>query len=68
MRESAKSDAKTAQAMLERAGTKKARDGMARYGIAAPKAFGVPVGGIKQIAKKPRMRCESSRARRFNAA
>ncbi|MEW5915120.1 MAG: DNA alkylation repair protein [Gemmatimonadota bacterium] len=38
-------------AMLEKRGSKKTRDGMARYGIVAPKAFGVPVGVIQQIGK-----------------
>lgn len=37
---------------LERAGSKKTRDEMApRYGIVAAKAFGVPFGKIKAIAK-----------------
>ena len=39
-------------ATLERRGSKKTRDGMARYGIVAPKAFGVSVGGVQQLAKK----------------
>ena len=37
---------------LERRGTKKNRDGMARYAIVAPKAFGVSVADIRQLAKK----------------
>jgi 3-methyladenine DNA glycosylase AlkD len=37
---------------LERRGTKKNREGMARYGIVAPKAFGVSVGTIQQLAKR----------------
>jgi len=38
-------------ASLERRGTKRTRDGMQRYGIDAPKAFGVSVGDLKQLAK-----------------
>ena len=41
-----------ALAWLERKGTKKNRDGMARYGIVAPKAFGVSVAEIRQLAKR----------------
>jgi 3-methyladenine DNA glycosylase AlkD len=37
---------------LERRGTKKNRDGMARYAIVAPKAFGVSVADIRQLARK----------------
>ncbi|MGH8177030.1 MAG: DNA alkylation repair protein [Steroidobacter sp.] len=37
--------------LLERRGAKATRDGMARYGIVAPKAFGVTMGAMKQIAK-----------------
>ena len=37
---------------LERRGTKKNRDGMARYAITAPKAFGVSVATLKQLAKR----------------
>jgi 3-methyladenine DNA glycosylase AlkD len=38
---------------LERKGTKKVREDMlTRYGITAPKAFGVPVGTIQQLGKK----------------
>jgi len=43
---------KAVLATLERRGTKATRDGMARYGIVAPKAYGVPVGGLHQVAKK----------------
>jgi 3-methyladenine DNA glycosylase AlkD len=39
-------------AELKRLGTKRTRDSMARYGIVAPKAFGVPVGVIQQLAKR----------------
>ena len=38
-------------ATLERRGTKRTRDGYARYGITVTKAFGVPVATIQQIAK-----------------
>lgn len=37
---------------LERRGTKRDREGMARYGIIAPKAFGVSVGTLQQLAKR----------------
>jgi 3-methyladenine DNA glycosylase AlkD len=37
---------------LEHRGTKKNRDGMARYAIVAPKAFGVSVADIRQLGKK----------------
>jgi len=38
---------------LERRGTKRTRDDMlTRYGITAPKAYGVPVGAIQQLAKR----------------
>jgi len=40
-----------ALAWLEKRGTRTNRDGMARYGITAKKAFGVPVGTIKQLAR-----------------
>lgn len=39
-------------AWLERRGTKRNRDAMLRYGINAPKAFGVSVGDIKQFSKQ----------------
>ena len=42
---------KTALAALKRAGSKKQRDGYARYGIVAEKAFGVPMAAILEIAK-----------------
>jgi len=38
-------------ATLERAGTKSHREGHARYGIVAPKAFGVKMGEIQKLAK-----------------
>jgi 3-methyladenine DNA glycosylase AlkD len=45
-------DVRDVLATLERAGTKATRDGMARYGIVAPKAFGVTMARMKQIAKE----------------
>ena len=39
-------------AWLERRGTKRNRDGMARYAIVAPKAFGVTVGDLRNLGKK----------------
>lgn len=36
---------------LERSGTRKTRDGMARYGIPSEHAFGVTVGALKAYAK-----------------
>ncbi|HEX7880529.1 MAG TPA: DNA alkylation repair protein [Candidatus Eisenbacteria bacterium] len=41
-----------ALAWLEKRGTKRTRDGMARYGITAKNAYGVPVGTIKQLGKQ----------------
>jgi 3-methyladenine DNA glycosylase AlkD len=38
-------------AKLERLGTKTTRDGMARYGIVAPKSFGVGMAAMKQVAR-----------------
>ncbi len=37
---------------LERRGTQRNRDGMARYGIRAPKMFGVSVSMIQQLSKR----------------
>jgi 3-methyladenine DNA glycosylase AlkD len=37
---------------LERRGTKRNRDGMARYGIVAPRSFGVSVARIRELAKR----------------
>src|SRR5262249_34677789 len=39
-------------AWLQRKGTKKNRDGMARYAIVAPKAFGVSMATMQQLTKK----------------
>ena len=41
-----------ALAWLEKRGTKQNRDGMARYAIVAPKAFGVSVGTLRELGKK----------------
>ena len=41
-----------ALAALESRGTSATREGFARYGITAPKAFGVSVGDVRSIAKK----------------
>jgi 3-methyladenine DNA glycosylase AlkD len=38
-------------AWLERRGSKRNRDGMARFGIVAPKVFGVPVADLRTYAK-----------------
>nr|MBP8274467.1 DNA alkylation repair protein [Acidobacteriota bacterium] len=37
---------------LERRSSKKNRDGMARYGIVAPKVFGVSVADLRDYRKK----------------
>ena len=37
---------------LEKNGTRRYREGLARYGIVAPKAFGVPVGAMLKFAKR----------------
>lgn len=44
-------DVDTALAWLERKGTKKVRDGMARYAIPSDSAFGVSVGDLRAYAK-----------------
>jgi 3-methyladenine DNA glycosylase AlkD len=41
-----------ALAWLERRGTKRNRDGMARYGIVAPKSFGVSVAAIRELGRR----------------
>jgi 3-methyladenine DNA glycosylase AlkD len=41
-------------ASLKRSGTKKVRDGMARYAIPSDKAFGVSVGDLQKLAKRLR--------------
>jgi 3-methyladenine DNA glycosylase AlkD len=48
----ASDQARTVIAMLERKGSKRTRDGMARYGLPSDNAFGVPVAAIKQMGKK----------------
>jgi len=45
-------EVKSALAWLERQGTRRVRDGMARYGIPSDKAFGVSVGAIQRLAKR----------------
>ncbi len=47
-----KSDCAAAILELKRLGTKATRDGMARYAIPSDKAFGVPVGVLRKLAKK----------------
>ena len=47
-----KKHANAAVAELMRMGTKKTRDGMARYAIPSNNAFGVPVGQIRELAKR----------------
>jgi 3-methyladenine DNA glycosylase AlkD len=42
----------SALAQLKRASSKRYRDGLTRYGIVAPKAFGVPMGKIQAIARR----------------
>ena len=37
---------------LEKKGTQRNRDGMARYGIVTPKAFGVPMGAMLTLVKR----------------
>ena len=44
--------AKAVVAELKRLGTKKTRDGMARYAIPSDNAFGVPVGQIRELGKR----------------
>ncbi len=44
-------DADTLLAILERQGTKRNREGMARYAIPSDKAFGVSVGALQRMAK-----------------
>jgi 3-methyladenine DNA glycosylase AlkD len=39
-------------AWLERRGTRRSVEGLARYGIVAPRAFGVPVGTLLGLAKR----------------
>jgi 3-methyladenine DNA glycosylase AlkD len=39
-------------AWLKRRGSTRNREGMARYGIVAPKVFGVSVGSLRQLAKR----------------
>jgi len=50
----AATDAKVVDALawLERHGSRRNRDAMARYAIVAPRAFGVPVGVIRDLGKR----------------
>ena len=48
----AKPDVDSVVASLKRLGTKKTRDGMARYAIPSDKAFGVTVGAIRDMGKR----------------
>ena len=45
-------DVKSVVTWLERKGTKRTRDSMARYGLPSDKAFGVPIGVMQQYAKR----------------
>jgi 3-methyladenine DNA glycosylase AlkD len=45
-------DVRAVVATLKRLGTKATRDSMARYGIPSDKAFGVPVGALRELAKR----------------
>jgi 3-methyladenine DNA glycosylase AlkD len=45
-------DVREVFAWLERKGTRRNVEGLARYGIVAPRAFGVPVGTLLKLAKK----------------
>ena len=51
-RTNGKGDVKAVLAWLARKGTRATRDGMARYAIPSDKAFGIPVGVLRQHAKK----------------
>jgi 3-methyladenine DNA glycosylase AlkD len=37
---------------LERRRTKRNRDGMTRYGIVSPRAFGVSVAGLRELGRR----------------
>jgi 3-methyladenine DNA glycosylase AlkD len=50
--ESTSERVKTALAWMERRGSKKNRDGMARYAIRAERVFGVSVGDTRALAKR----------------
>ncbi len=53
-RHSSSTDSRVAEVLtwLERRGTARNRDGMARYGIVAPRLFGVPVKDIQALARR----------------
>lgn len=50
--EAPKANVRDVLAQLERLGTRKTRDGMARYGIEARQAFGVTVGTLRSLGKR----------------
>lgn len=45
-------DVRSVLASLERLGSRRYKEGLARYGIDAPKAFGVPVGKLQALARR----------------
>ena len=47
-------DVRTALAWLERRGSRRNREGMARFGIVTAKAFGVPMGVMEPLARRLR--------------
>ena len=52
MAESVRRQVQEVLSELERKGSKRTREGMARYGIVAPKVFGVSVATIRQVGKR----------------
>jgi 3-methyladenine DNA glycosylase AlkD len=50
--EAPKANVRDVLAQLERLGTRATRDGMARYGIEARQAFGVPMGALLTLSKR----------------
>jgi 3-methyladenine DNA glycosylase AlkD len=50
--DSIQKQAEAVVAWLKRRGTKKTRDGMARYAIPSDKALGIPVGVLRQYARR----------------
>ncbi len=51
-RRNLEADVRAALAWLERRGSRRNRDGMARYGIVAPKAFGVSMAKMETLATR----------------
>ncbi|MGH7556388.1 MAG: DNA alkylation repair protein [Gemmatimonadota bacterium] len=51
-RRSAGDEVQAVLAWLERTGTQRTRDGMARYAIPSDTAYGIPVGTLRQYAKR----------------